>query len=62
MSTTFAVRPIAWVESRRAEVADDDWVAVISRIVLDSERFGVDALRGLRGANFDVPTGSLVRA
>ncbi len=48
MSTpTFSVKPIAWVQSERAEVTDDDWGDVISRLTLDSEQFDSAALRGL---------------
>ena len=39
MSTpTFSVKPIAWVQSQRADVTDDDWGDVISpsRLILSS--------------------------
>jgi tRNA-Thr(GGU) m(6)t(6)A37 methyltransferase TsaA len=39
--------PIGWVASPRAEPIDDHWGAVVSRVILDSERFTADSLTGL---------------
>jgi tRNA-Thr(GGU) m(6)t(6)A37 methyltransferase TsaA len=41
------LRPIGVVRSSRTEPVDDGWDAVTSRIELDAERFGPDALAGL---------------
>lgn len=43
----FEVRPIGWVRGGRSVVEDDDWGSVTSRIELDSEQFGPDAIAGL---------------
>lgn len=45
--TNFEVRPIGWVRGGRSVVEDDDWGSVTSRIELDSEQFGPDAIAGL---------------
>jgi tRNA (adenine37-N6)-methyltransferase len=39
--------PIGIVSSQRLEALDDDWDAVGAAIVLDSRRFGRDAVKGL---------------
>jgi tRNA-Thr(GGU) m(6)t(6)A37 methyltransferase TsaA len=44
---SFTVRPIGWVNAPRTDPVDDDWGEVVSRISLDSERFGPEALQGL---------------
>jgi tRNA (adenine37-N6)-methyltransferase len=44
---TFSVHPIGFVRSPRTEPLDDDWGSVVSRVELDGERFGAEALRGL---------------
>jgi tRNA-Thr(GGU) m(6)t(6)A37 methyltransferase TsaA len=47
-STTYVLRPVAWVVGGRAEPLDDHWGGVDADIVLE-ERFPVDSLRGLEG-------------
>lgn len=43
----FEMRPIGRVVSSRTEAIDDDWDGVRSRIELDPDRFGPEALAGL---------------
>ena len=45
--TSFEVRPIGWVRGGRSVVEDDDWGSVTSRIELDPEQFGPEAIAGL---------------
>lgn len=39
--------PIGWVACPRIEPIDDNWGGVVSRVILDSERFTADSLKGL---------------
>jgi tRNA-Thr(GGU) m(6)t(6)A37 methyltransferase TsaA len=45
--TTYAVTPIGYVRSSRAEAIDDDWESVRASIALDEARFSADSLAGL---------------
>jgi tRNA-Thr(GGU) m(6)t(6)A37 methyltransferase TsaA len=39
--------PIGWVAAPRTEPIDDHWGGVVSRVILDGERFTADAVQGL---------------
>ena len=44
---TFTMRPIGSVRSARDEAIDDDWDSIPTRIELEPDRFGPEALAGL---------------
>jgi len=44
---TFTMRPIGTVRSARDEAIDDDWDSIPTRIELEPDRFGPEALAGL---------------
>ena len=41
------IEPIGWVRSSRSIPLDDDWGSIAATVVLDSERFSLDAVMGL---------------
>ncbi|HBG98063.1 MAG TPA: tRNA (N6-threonylcarbamoyladenosine(37)-N6)-methyltransferase TrmO [Rhodobacteraceae bacterium] len=49
MAKPLSLTPIGQVHSARTAPIDDDWGGIVARIVLDSDRFGPEALAGLDG-------------
>jgi tRNA (adenine37-N6)-methyltransferase len=45
--TVFSMLPIGRVACPRTEPIDDNWGGVVSRVILDGERFTADSLKGL---------------
>ena len=44
----FSMLPIGRVACPRTEATDDDWGEIVSRVILDGERFTAESLQGLR--------------
>jgi tRNA (adenine37-N6)-methyltransferase len=47
MISSIAMQPIGWVACPRSEPIDDDWGAIVSRVMLDGGRFAAQSLSGL---------------
>ena len=43
----FSMLPIGRVACPRTEAIDDDWGEIVSRVILDGERFTAESLQGL---------------
>lgn len=52
MAEQFEVEAIARVSNSRTEPIDDNWDSVPTKVELDTERFGADALMGLESFSY----------
>lgn len=49
MAVAVLMQPVGWVRGGRIEATDDSWGTVTAQVLLDSARFGPEALTGLDG-------------